>query len=112
MGFPRPDPHDTMLSHPTSPCPISTDTTLPHAVPRNAVRRPTLGQVVAYLKYQSTKRINVALGAEPGSVWQRNYYERVIRDEQEYERAWRYIEDNPTQWQFDRENPDYVSGGI
>jgi putative transposase len=47
----------------------------------------------------------------PGKVWQRNYYERVIRDEAELDRARRYIETNPAQWQMDTDNPDYVTNG-
>jgi len=38
-------------------------------------------------------------------VWQRNYYERVIRDEEELNRCREYILLNPLKWEFDRENP-------
>jgi putative transposase len=37
--------------------------------------------------------------------WQRNYYERIIRDEHEMDRIHRYIESNPAQWADDAENP-------
>jgi hypothetical protein len=40
----------------------------------------------------------------PGKLWQRNYYERVIRDEKEWERIWEYIAANPINWAMDREN--------
>jgi len=36
---------------------------------------------------------------------QRNYYERIIRDEQEMSRIWDYIETNPIHWADDDENP-------
>lgn len=39
-------------------------------------------------------------------LWQRNYYERVIRDEDELNRARNYIHENPLMWHLDRENPD------
>jgi REP element-mobilizing transposase RayT len=39
-----------------------------------------------------------------GRLWQRNYYERVIRDEEEWERIWEYIAANPINWAMDREN--------
>jgi putative transposase len=39
-------------------------------------------------------------------VWQRNYFERVIRDEQELNLIRRYIQENPSQWMKDRENPE------
>ena len=64
----------------------------------------TLGQVVAYFKYQSTKQMNV-LRRTPGlQIWQRNYYERVIRDKTELHNARQYIQNNPSQWATDPEN--------
>jgi hypothetical protein len=38
-------------------------------------------------------------------VWQRNYYERVVRSEDELNRIREYIRFNPLKWEFDRENP-------
>ena len=38
-------------------------------------------------------------------VWQRNYYEHVIRNEASLNRIRQYILDNPARWAFDRENP-------
>jgi putative transposase len=40
-----------------------------------------------------------------GSIWQRNYYEHVIRNETELNRVREYIVNNPLNWPFDRENP-------
>jgi REP element-mobilizing transposase RayT len=39
---------------------------------------------------------------EMGPVWQRGYYDRIIRSEAELERFRRYILDNPKQWELDR----------
>ena len=41
----------------------------------------------------------------PGRLWQRNYYEHVIRDEAELHNARQYIVDNPLRWEEDTENP-------
>jgi putative transposase len=41
-----------------------------------------------------------------GGLWQRNYFEHVIRDEASLNRIRQYILDNPARWEFDRENPD------
>ncbi|HHT9152709.1 MAG TPA: transposase [Candidatus Hypogeohydataceae bacterium YC40] len=41
-------------------------------------------------------------------LWQRNYYEHVIRNEDKLNRIREYIINNPLQWQFDRENPDRI----
>jgi REP element-mobilizing transposase RayT len=45
----------------------------------------------------------------PGRFWQRNYYEHVIRNEDELNRIRQYIIDNPVQWAADRENPVIAS---
>lgn len=69
-------------------------------------RKPTLGQVVAYFKYKSTKEMNAldVLGVIT-KFWQRNYYERIIRNEREMDAIWNYIEANPSAWAEDDENP-------
>ena len=38
-------------------------------------------------------------------LWQRNYYEHIIRDENSLNRIRQYIVDNPIRWDIDRENP-------
>ena len=40
-----------------------------------------------------------------GRLWQRNYYEHIIRDETALNRIRRYVDDNPARWEFDDENP-------
>jgi len=40
-----------------------------------------------------------------GRLWQRNYYEHIIRDEESLNRIRQYILDNPARWAFDPENP-------
>jgi putative transposase len=37
-------------------------------------------------------------------LWQRNYYERILRDEKEMDAIWRYIDANPSKWGEDEEN--------
>ena len=41
----------------------------------------------------------------PGKLWQRNYYERIIRNEGELHNTRQYIRDNPMQWVSNKENP-------
>lgn len=46
----------------------------------------------------------------PGeSVWQRNYYEHVVRGENELSRIREYIANNPLQWEMDRKNPFWTA---
>jgi putative transposase len=40
-------------------------------------------------------------------LWQRNYYDRVIRNNDELDRARDYVVNNPMKWALDRENPVY-----
>ena len=44
-------------------------------------------------------------------LWQRNYYERIIRNEKELNRIRKYIIENPLKWESDNENPKYVKIG-
>jgi putative transposase len=70
------------------------------------LREPTLGQIVAYFKYQSTKKINsIDHSGVITKIWQRNYYEHIIRDNEDMKRIWKYIESNPIMWADDDENP-------
>ena len=70
------------------------------------LRRPTLGQIVAYYKYQPSKIINRIRNTIGMSVWQRNYYEHVIRNEKDLNQIRGYIFNNPIRWEFDKENPN------
>ncbi len=48
----------------------------------------------------------------PNRLWQRNYYEHIIRDEGELSRVRRYIAENPLKWALDRENPACSGKGL
>jgi len=65
-----------------------------------------LGQIVAYLKYQSTKEMNrIETENAITKFWQRNYYEHIIRDEKDLQNKTDYIESNPMLWNEDEDNP-------
>jgi len=68
--------------------------------------RPYLGNVVAYFKYQSTKRINEFHNTPGATVWQRGYFDHIIRDERSLTRIREYIASNPQRWSLDAENRD------
>lgn len=71
-------------------------------------KRHPLSEIVRAFKTFSSRQINQRRNKkEP--VWQRNYYERVIRKEESLNQIREYIETNPQRWQFDRENPNAVS---
>ncbi len=64
----------------------------------------SLGVVVGRYKTAVTKRINQIRHTPGEKVWQRGYYERIIRTEQELHATKEYIRNNPVRWAEDREN--------
>jgi REP element-mobilizing transposase RayT len=64
-----------------------------------------LPKIVGRFKMNSAKRINEMRGTSGLPVWQRNYYEPVIRNDKSLNKIREYIINNPAQWEFDRENP-------
>ena len=71
-------------------------------VPSAHVSSGSLGAVIRAFKSAATKRIN-DLRRTPGMpLWQRNYYEHIIRDEQSYENISNYIISNPAKWNDDK----------
>jgi REP element-mobilizing transposase RayT len=70
------------------------------------LHKRTLGQILAYFKYQCTKEMNKIEDAQTITrFWQRNYYEHIIRNEKELKQKTDYILDNPSRWDEDAENP-------
>jgi REP element-mobilizing transposase RayT len=63
----------------------------------------SVSAVVRSFKAEVTRRARFELGWE-GNVWQSGYFDRVIRDGQEFSDATRYIEENPMKWEWDVEN--------
>ena len=63
----------------------------------------SLGAIIQNFKSTSTRSVN-QINASPGiPLWQRNYFERVIRDEAELGRIIAYIQANPAHWREDTE---------
>ncbi len=73
---------------------------------------PTIGNIVGaykslcvnrWLEHIKKNNLNTV-----GKIWQRNYYEHVIRNEEELNLVREYIIYNPLKWQFDSNNPNHV----
>jgi putative transposase len=60
-----------------------------------------LPEIIRQFKTFSARRINEKRGTPGEPVWQRNYYEHIIRDEISYNQIALYIANNPTRWQQD-----------
>lgn len=65
--------------------------------------RGTLPTIIRSFKSATTKRINEIRNSQGEPLWQRNYYERVIRDEEELIRIREYIYNNPARWPQDED---------
>jgi REP element-mobilizing transposase RayT len=65
-----------------------------------------LPRVMNYFKSRVARNINRLRGQGGGPVWQRGYYEHVIRGEADLVRIRTYIEENPLKWDLDEYNPD------
>lgn len=60
-----------------------------------AMLAPTVSRMVQQMKGYVTKVVGRAL-------WQRSYYDHVVRGRRDYEAIWRYIDTNPARWVRDR----------
>ncbi|KJS85459.1 MAG: transposase [Peptococcaceae bacterium BICA1-8] len=60
-----------------------------------AMRAPTISNIINQMKGNVTKQIGY-------SIWQKLFHDRIIRDQQEYEKIYEYIETNPLKWQEDK----------
>jgi REP element-mobilizing transposase RayT len=61
---------------------------------------------MAGFKSAVTKQINTLRNTPGAPVWQRNYFEHIIRDNTDYNQIAEYILTNPKRWKEDRLNPD------
>lgn len=70
----------------------------------------SLPEVVERFKTMTTKRYADGVRksgwrAFSGKLWQRNYYDHIIRNEDDLHRIREYITNNPTRWPSDEHNP-------
>jgi putative transposase len=77
-----------------------------HAAPLQGARpgrldSGSLSVIVRSFKAEVTRRARLELGWK-GEIWQRNYFDRVIRDGQEFSDATRYIAENPMRWHWQK----------
>jgi putative transposase len=67
--------------------------------------RPTVHTVVGAFKSAATRQVNILRDTPGAPLWQRAYYEHVVRTDQGLERIRAYIAGNPAKWELDEENP-------
>ena len=74
---------------------------------RTTRRRMLLPKIIGYFKMNTAKQINSIHGTY-GKIWQRNYYDHIIRNENDLNRIREYIINNPNKWNTDTNN---INGG-
>jgi len=65
----------------------------------------SIGSIIAGFKSATTSRINAFRDNSGCPVWQRNFYEHIIRNETDLTNVRQYIADNPLKWDQDENNP-------
>jgi putative transposase len=93
-------------------CPSTTDSHSHHkqGQPQGVAPTLSLPDVVHRFKTLITKRYvdgvkQFGWASFAGNLWQRNYYEHIIRNDESLYRIRHYIQDSPSRWDFDHENP-------
>ena len=66
----------------------------------------SLASVIQTFKANCTRRVNRVCNHPGRPLWQRNYYEHIIRSQKSLEAIREYIEANPANWLLDADNPD------
>ena len=103
-GSPRPSNNRTVTVGAGSPRPSQNTSNR-----INETSSPSLGKIIAYFKYQSTKHINQRYRTPGTRLWQRNYHDHIIRDDPDLQRLREYIQINPVKWELDQLHPDNPS---
>jgi putative transposase len=68
----------------------------------------SLPDVIGAFKSISTIHVNRLMNSKGSPLWQRSYFEHVIRNGEDLKNAQRYILDNPLRWSLDEENPGWL----
>ena len=83
--------------------------TIYRAPTQEQFQKPVAGSILTIIrtfKAAVTRRIGREHNAT--GIWQRNYYEHIIRDQTDLQNKTDYIEANPMLWDEDENNPQYV----
>ena len=62
---------------------------------------PTADTIIGWLKYQVTKEINKSRGLSGDRIFQRSFFDHIIRNREDYEEHIKYIYENPIRWYYD-----------
>jgi REP element-mobilizing transposase RayT len=69
----------------------------------------SIGAIVQNFKSVSAQRMNRRCQPNTIKIWQRNYYEHIVRNEISLQHLRQYIQNNPLSWKEDQLHPDVPS---
>lgn len=99
---------DSLTMNPCDPSMHPYPALNPHGRPRRSFGGAVAGSLSTIMRQSKsmvTKRINRRRGMPGAPVWQRNFYERIVRNRRALNRIRTYIHQNPAQWHRDRNHP-------
>jgi len=74
------------------------------------LRKPrSMASIIAQFKASAARRVNEMLQSPAAPMWQRNYYQHIIRSDRELIRIRKYVATNSLHWPFDPENPSAIT---
>ena len=110
-----PDPDTGLVRDPVITSPVGADpcvrpTTPPQAPCPSNDARPNLSKVIQWFKTMTTNAYIRGVRSDAwqpfhGQLWQRSYYDHIIRSAEDLDNTRQYIMNNPLKWELDRENP-------
>jgi len=59
------------------------------------ISAPTISTVVGQMKRKISKLVGF-------DIWQKSFYDHIIRNQHDYQQIWKYIDDNPLKWELDK----------
>jgi len=89
---------------------VESEESLVRAERRSALTKPavtpgSLGAIIRAYKSAVTYAANGLQNQRGAVLWQRNYYEHIIRNETTFKNIWNYIDNNPRKWAEDQLHP-------
>jgi len=75
------------------------------SIPTNVLKFENLSNIIGAFKTTAATQINKSRGVIGQAVWQKSFYDRIVRNECKLERIHKYIQNNPIRWAEDQDNP-------
>ncbi|MBE6606981.1 MAG: transposase [Ruminococcaceae bacterium] len=63
---------------------------------------PTVNAAMGWLKYQVTKELNKMRGTAGEKIFQRSFFDHIVRNRDDYNEIYKYISENPIRWKCDK----------